>query len=117
MILVWIIFIIILVIPIFLAFFFPNFRHLSVRAKILEVTHFYIAPLVYFVCNEFHRLLGVQKGVGNAFFDLPLSYLTGLAIVFSGLKWSDPQKTRSWRAAATLATALAWFFFTPYYGK
>ena len=37
---------------------------------------FYIAPLVYFVCNEFHRLLGVQKGGGNAFFDFPLSYLT-----------------------------------------
>ena len=77
----------------------------------------YIAPLVYFVCNEFHKLLGVQKGVGNAFFDLPLSYLTGLALVFSGLKWGDPQKTRPLRAALATMAALAWFFLTPHFSK
>ena len=61
-------FIVISLLPTVIALFVPTFRHISMRAMLSEVAMFYIAPFVYFVGNEFHRMLGVQKAVGILFY-------------------------------------------------
>jgi hypothetical protein len=89
-----------LIAPLVGVLFTPKFRRLRLPAQLAEAGLLYAGLGGYLFCNMLHSLLDLQKGIGNGLFDLPASFLTGVAL---GL--------------LAVAAGVAWFVLVPYRGK
>jgi hypothetical protein len=106
-----------LVAPLAGLFFLPKFRLEPVRGQIGEAVQLYACLLAYLFCNMLHSELDIQKGIGNGLFDLPASFLTGVALGYAGLLWGTPRRTRLLRAVLAVVAGVSWFVLVPYLGK